>query len=259
MGSSVSIITNDYTCITVVKSGYKFAPIIIKGFSRHPGGYLNWGKYKVRGTNPITNRKNTRAYNANNETAALKLAENDGLINPEIVSLIPSDPPTEKQLEYLKSYEVEPPQDASSDDISAILTRLENPFGTEKEVKINRNTTKEWIIPDPAPNVQLAEFANSCNICFSLFTGESELFDLLVYKLPLRDKAAFYAYSVFLSQNKGKFENLLFHPKRESFYKFADAVSKDQKLIKSLNGRDPADYKSPNRGTMIYKEAIKYI
>lgn len=170
----------------------------------------------------------------------------------------PQDAPTERQIAYLQSYGVEVPNGACKMDISAMLTRLEN-GSHENEELIDSHTIKCYIVPESSPSIALARFASKMGFSFSRYIGAGACLNMLVHGLDSRDKAAFYAYAVYLSIQGGEFENMLDHPHIAEFYEFADAALQDESLMKSIQGRDAHDFKNPNRGTKAYKEAIKYL
>lgn len=258
---SVSMNFEEYDTIEVVADGYTFIPVELDGYVSPSGGYLNYAIFKVAGINPKTGRKNTRTYQARDAAGAVQQAVADGFGNPQAAEIVLHDPPTEKQIDYLHSYGVPVPKSACKGDISAMLNRLKYDGYPQvaKQEKIDETTIKMWIIPKVAVNNELAIFAHKMGFRFSKFIGMDDCLSMLVNGLSARDKAAFYAYAVYLSITGGTLENLLEHPRRADFYKFADAAMQDERIRKSILGRNTVDFQAPNKNTLAYKEAIKYL
>lgn len=105
----------------------------IDGYISPSGGFVNFARFQVTGTNPETKRKNKRVYEVRYEEEAIKLAEEAGLIAPFEVSVLPQKPPTERQLKYAKILEAVLPDGACSLDVSAIISRI-----TDKEEEMPR-------------------------------------------------------------------------------------------------------------------------
>ena len=96
----------------------------LDGYISPSGGFVNYGRFRVIGKNPATNRKNKRVYEVRNEDEARSHAESSGLVGPFEVSVLPSKPPSESQLSYAKSLGASIPDGACSHDVSAIISRI---------------------------------------------------------------------------------------------------------------------------------------
>jgi len=79
---------------------------------------------KVIGINPSTNRKNKRVYEVRNKVDARKCAENKGLVEPFDITVLPSVPPSERQLTYAKVLKACIPDVTCPLDVSAIISRI---------------------------------------------------------------------------------------------------------------------------------------
>lgn len=105
---------------------------VLDGYISPSGGFVNYARFQVIGINPSTKRKNKRIYEVRFEEDARKCAENEGLIEPFEITVLPSVSPSERQLEYAKVLEACIPDGACSLDVSAIISRItdkdENPF-----------------------------------------------------------------------------------------------------------------------------------
>lgn len=97
---------------------------VLDGYISPSGGFVNYARFQVIGINPSTNRKNKRVYEVRIEEDARKCAESEGLIEPFEITVLPSVPPSERQLEYAKVLEACIPDGACSLDVSAIISRI---------------------------------------------------------------------------------------------------------------------------------------
>ena len=75
-----------------------------------------------------TGRKNKRRYEAKDEEKAIALAEANGLAGPFEVQVIPHNPPTDRQVDYLISFGATLPDGAARVDVSAMIGRLKDPI-----------------------------------------------------------------------------------------------------------------------------------
>lgn len=103
---------------------------VLDGYISPSGGFVNYARFQVIGINPSTKRKNKRIYEVRFEEDARKCAENEGLIEPFEITVLPSVSPSERQLEYAKVLEACIPDGACSLDVSAIISRI-----TDKDEK----------------------------------------------------------------------------------------------------------------------------
>lgn len=94
------------------------------GYVSPSGGYVNFARYQVIGINPKTKRRNKRIYDEQSEDRALKKAEDDGFVAPFEITIIPFDPPSERQLSYAKDLGISIPDGACWMDVSALISRV---------------------------------------------------------------------------------------------------------------------------------------
>ena len=247
-----------YKVIVRLSKNGEITPIDLGIYSNPSGGFTNWATYKVTGINSTTKRKNTRKYATVNERSALKLAYEEGLSEASIIEIFPHEPPTENHLNYAKELGLSIPDGACDEDVYAMILRV---IHSKKIVKEEHFDDKiiEYRKPQVSPTTEFAQFACEKGIHFSSYTGESQLLYKTVYHLNERDKFAFYAYCVICNKKHERIGNLNFTPYFEKLYEFADNCIDSQALIRSLNGREPKDYKTPHKGTVIYKETIQFL
>lgn len=218
-----------------------FSMVSLGGYVCPSGGYLNWATYEVAGINPETKRKEKRSYSAQDEAEALELAEKYGLQDPVINAALPHGKPSEWQIERTAGWKM--PADVCKWDVYAILDRQ----GTEGAEDFEESPTEEF-----------AMFAHKMGVSFSRFIGAKALHEHVVNRLQFPDKAAFFAYCVLCSHKGAAVGDMLKAPNLEQLYAFGDMVRDNPALIRSINGRDPADYLKPNKGTAAYKAVAEY-
>jgi len=149
--------------------------------------------------------------------------------------------PTEKQLSYLKDLGVLIPDGITKDDASYMISRATGDDDME------------------SPGPELVSLAVGLGIRFSAFIGATGLLRQIVRQTGERDRAALFGYAVRQSLRGSDLGNMLDDPAVGSFYSFADQVIADPALLRSLNGREPADYIHPYKGTAIYKAAARFL
>lgn len=151
------------------------------------------------------------------------------------------EPPTEKQLAYLKDLGVLVPSGVTKQDASCMISRA---TGEDSE---------------EGPSADLVALAIAFGVKFSAFIGAENLLYYVVNSTSGKDRAALYAYAVQQSLAGLSFGNMLTDPACDRFYAFADVVAADTSLVKSLDGREPSDFLKPQRGTKIYKAAAAFL
>lgn len=252
---SVSVRTESYDSEAYIAKGCTITRLDLGGYTSPSGGHLNWVKYKVQGKNLETGRKNTRRYEARDEAAAADLARKDGLGEPFTFTPEAHDPPTERQIDYLKSWGVEVPGGCVKYDVSAILSRLED---SNDIVSSHKRGGKiiETVRPLPSPTEEFAMYAHEMGLMFSKYISQDALFDRVVANLDDREKAAFFAYCV-LCTREGK---AITDPRKsahtEMIYAFADSAMQNESVMRSILERSSGDYIKPHKGTVAYK-AVK--
>ncbi len=145
--------------------------------------------------------------------------------------------PSDRQLAYLKDLGVLIPDGITNADASCMISRA----------------TGEDDLESPGP--ELAALAAGLGVQFSAFIGAAGLLRQIVGQTGERDRAALFGYAVRQSLQGSDLGNMLEDPAVGSFYDFADQVVADPALLRSLSGRESADYIHPHKGTAIYKAA----
>lgn len=204
------------------------------------GRFLIYRKYKVTGIDEQGKRKIKLCTGVDSQQAIEKAA-NEGLLPPFETEPMEYDPPTERQLNYLKNLGVVIPDNITKDDAINMISRV---VGEDSE---------------EGPHPSLVALAMGLKTEFSAFVGASGLLRAIIGQSRDRDLAALYAYGVRQSMRGGLFRNMLDDPDLPAFYAFADMVVADPALMRSLRGRTADDFKSPHHGTAIYKAATAYL
>lgn len=224
----------------------KLTMIDLKGYKSPSGGYANCAEYNVSGyiPNPKTGNKNVRhLYRLcakNEDDAAQKFKKKYGQDATNLViELIPVEPATENQVNYIHDLGIIVPPDISKADASAILTRVEN---GER----------------PLPSIGFAQLADKLGVCFSLFTDNRSLVNIVVYMSGERTRIAFYAYCVCCFEKHINPTKLKTAPDFSKYFRFADYIRNDDKFMRSLEKREASDYLKPNRNTDAYKAVADY-
>ena len=206
----------------------------IGGYVSPSGGFVNYGRFCVAGTNSSTGRKNTKRYEVQTENDARAAAAADGLVDPLTVQVEQQIPPTDRQMDYALELEAMIPDGVCKDDVSAIISRI---------------TDKDEEAPDPG----LSRYAHACGVKFSRFVGAKALLGYMVGQLQGAARAELYAYAVYRQEKGGSFSDPRRLPVYDALRACGAAVAEDPALMKSLEDRDVYDFAGPNRGTKIYK------
>ena len=142
------------------------------GYVSPSGGFVNYARFQVIGIKPETKRKNKRVYEVRNKEDACKCAESDGLTGPFDVTVLPSTPPSDRQLSYAKSLGANIPDGACAFDVSAIISR------------INDN--------DESPvSEKLARQAHKFGVNFSRYHGRVAIMSIANANLPVMEYSNF--------------------------------------------------------------------
>ena len=206
----------------------------IGGYVSPSGGFVNYGRFCVAGTNSSTGRKNTKRYEVQTESDARAAAAADGLVDPLTVQVEQQIPPTDRQMDYALEFEAMIPDGVCKDDVSAIISRI---------------TDEDEEAPDPG----LSRYAHACGVKFSRFVGAKALLGYMVGQLQGAARAELYAYAVYRQEKGGSFSDPRRLPVYDALRACGVAVAEDPALMKSLEDRDVYDFAGPNRGTKIYK------
>lgn len=170
-------------------------------------------RFIVRGTNPATNRRNKRTYNAGSEVEAIQMAEADGLAGPFEITVEPEDVATERQLAYAKDLGLRIPQGACKTDVSALITRAEE---NDKE----------------ATNPELLTFLAARGWRGSAFTGYGFTLEILYNFVDNpREQIAIYPYYIERAENGLPLGNFDTAPRKDHYLAFADYVLQSPKAL----------------------------
>ena len=114
--------------LAIEKTGFNPMPYIIRSsVEPHPlRGYMNMGRYKVKGKNPETGRASTKTVYAVDETDALKVARQFKLLEPLKVDEVPYDEASTFELDEAREIGVFVPPGAKSPDVVASIQRYKN-------------------------------------------------------------------------------------------------------------------------------------
>lgn len=255
---TVSIKTETHYLEAFSAKGSELTRLQLDGYVSPSGGYQNWSLYKVQGKNPETGRRNTKRFEARDEESAAELARKSGLVEPFTFSVVPHDPPTERQIEYLKSWGVAPPAGCSRHDISAILSRFEDSNDVISSRKIGGRIV-EVVRPLPGPNEEFARYANDMGMRFSLYISQKALFELVVDTLDQREKAALFAYCCLCRHNEIEIGDPRESERCVQIYAFADYAVNDDAVMRSIMMRGIDGFIKPHKGTTGYKAVSKHM
>ena len=255
---AINIRTEVHCVESFSAKGSELTRLQLGGYVSPSGGYQNWSLYKVQGKNPETGRRNTKRFEARDEESAVEMARKSGLVEPFTFSVDPHDPPTERQVEYLKSWGVAPPAGCSKHDISAILSRFEDSDDVISSRKIGGRIV-EIVRPLPGPSEGFAHYANDMGLMFSLYISKKALFGIAVDTLDQREKAALFAYC-YLCRH---YEIEIGDPRESEhcgqIYAFADYAVNNDAVMRSIMMRGSDDFIKPHKGSIAYKAVSKHM
>ena len=179
---------------------------------------LNYYKYRCKAKYSETGRNRTVELTAFSEKDAKLELSNRGFEEPMSVSAIAFPRPTEAQIDYCRDLGILIPKNACKEDVRALISKHLN--------------------NDSIPNPELLQYATDMKIGLSYYIGKKELYDYIFDCLELRDKIAFFAFSIYRFVTNDRYGNLYRHPKKAIFYEFADEKIEDKSFIKSMNSYD---------------------
>lgn len=181
-------------------------------------------EYEVRGTGITTGRQRKRVYRASNEDQARQLALADGT-SVELVTKLPPEPPSERQLEYANGIGLKFPEDVSGAELSSLLTNYErrDKIATERHRK----------------------FAERYDVEFTKYTGKKSLFDNIQTKLieegNERDLLSWFTFRVYRQLVKGELNVPIESPDDAPIQLVVDSVIGDDDIIKSVKRYEGED------------------
>lgn len=173
IGASISVTTRYVEIRQMTKGLLSSIPLdALGGYISPSGGFVNYARFQVTCVNPATKRRNKRIYEVRTEEDACKCAENDGFIGPYEVSVLPSSPPSERQLSYAKTLEAVLPDGACALDVSAIISRI-----TDKDEK--------------PVSPKIAQQAHIMGLKFSRYHGKVAIMNIAKASLSVREYSDF--------------------------------------------------------------------
>lgn len=142
--------------LAMKEAGFNPIPYVIKiEMVAHPlRGFMNMGRFKVKGKSPATNRFNTKTVYALDESNAISAGRLAGLADPVTATEVEFEPATEKSLAVAASQGVYIPTGAKEADVLASIARYE----AWNETTIAKC---QW------------EYAASCGVPLSALAGEA--------------------------------------------------------------------------------------
>ena len=188
------------------------------GYKSPSGGFMNYGMFKVSGINPETGKKRTRkSVHAKTKEDAVRLSK---LAEPITVEVLKFAPPTEANVEEARRLGIKIPKGATFEDLYFLRKR-------GKATPSGQNHA----------NVNLAKYADSIGLEFSLFIDQQSLMELCFNNKNLLLKYEFYAYFVYCVLQNESIDNLKDKSKdlRKKFKEFAKMVIEDSTLQKSID------------------------
>ena len=256
---NVSITTSSYGVDCFLADGENVPCLNLRGYTNPSGGFVNYSRFKVVGKNNATGRKNTKHYDAKDESDVAKLAKADGLSEPFEITFEAHKRDTETENYYiaqLRDYHVPIPEGAIKEDLRSILDRVRYSTIVVSEKKVGKDKVIQRVKAMPSPSEEFAQFADDMGIKFSRYIDEVALFNVTVRELTDRNKAAFFAYCVLCSRDQSQIGDFRKSKHISRLYEFADYAIQNNSILQSISGRDPSDYIKPHRGTVAYK-AVK--
>ncbi len=180
-------------------------------------------KFKISGRDK-DNCKKKYVFNTFNESEARRLAETYGMV-VEATKLLPSEPPTENQLNYAKNLRIEIPPNATKDDVSDLIS-----LTVEK---------------DKPSTERHRAFARGYMVEVTEHIGKRALFDRIHAALvkPGRENelAAWFSYRVYRELVRGAENAPIDGPDHTVIQEVAAQLSLDQSAIKSIRRYDGRD------------------
>ncbi|MBA4302894.1 MAG: hypothetical protein C0424_01580 [Sphingobacteriaceae bacterium] len=171
-------------------------------------------EFQVKALFLATNRKRNITISAKDESDVKEKLHTMGYIEPFEIQELPPEPPTEAQLNYANNLKIQVPSDATKEDLSALIQKS--------------------LDHDSDPNPDLIEFANEMGLHFSKFIGKKSLYSFIFHNLELKDKIAFFVFSIYRWLSDDRKGNLSKHQHKEVFYEFANQQLSNNQFLKSM-------------------------
>ncbi|MGN0902480.1 MAG: hypothetical protein ACI4M9_04270 [Succinivibrio sp.] len=194
------------TCKLKIKRNKKALTEIadIGTYKSPSGGFVNFAKFSVAGTNPATGKTEAKLFRVPTKEIAIALAKKAGLEEPYKVVVYKMQPPTEEQIKQLIKLQLQVPRTVCKLDLDALFARI---FDED----------------ETPPETGIAVFANSLGIRFSRFIGRIALYRNIISRLDKVQLATFYVYAVYISEKGIEMGN----PKNLSIYPILESIGKE--------------------------------
>lgn len=213
--------------------GTVLSRITFPGSYKSPsGGFCNYARFSGRGINPSTGRSNQiKEVYAKTLDAALAKAEREtGFQNIEL-SLVPMDPPTEKQIGFAKELRIQIPSEACKEDMICLISRVADSLEDE---------------PLPGCPQSFANYLDKAGIQFSAYISEPMALEWAANMLPTWEKCRFYAYCVWCHSHNESLTAPDIHPNANLFSTFADRFAEDSAFLQGLQKKSVFNFIRPN-------------
>lgn len=202
------------------------------GYVSPSGGFCNYARFTGRGINPATGRSNqVKVVEARTlEDAVAKVEEQNGLQQVQL-SVIPMEPPTERQIPYAKDLKIQIPAGACKEDVICMISRVAE----------SADDTPLLGCPQA-----LANYLHEAGVLFSAYIGWEDAVSYAVAYLPEREKCRFYAYCIWCWLRSEDILSPVAHSKAPLFEAFAARASEDSGFLECLAKKYHTNFLAPN-------------
>ena len=177
--------------------------------------------FKVIGVGIETGRNRTRTYSAFNEDRARQMALADGT-EPKRIEIMPSQPPTERQLEFARNVGINVPAGATADEVSDLLSIYQD--------------------RDKPATDRHRSFADYYEVETTQYVGKKKLFRLIFNKLSQpgneQELATWFSFRVYREITNASDSATAKHPNDPRLSAIGKQLSEDEKLLKSIRRYD---------------------
>lgn len=202
------------------------------GYKSPSGGFCNYARFSGRGINPATGRSNQIkvVYAKTLDEALAKAEKETGFQNIEL-SLVPMDPPTEKQMGFAKELRIQIPSEACKEDMICLISRVADSLEDE---------------PIPGCPQSFANYLDKAGLQFSAYISEPMALEWAANMLPTWEKCRFYAYCVWCHSHNESLTAPDIHPNADLFSAFADRFADDTAFLQGLHKKSVLNFLHPN-------------
>lgn len=198
-------------------------------------GFQNFPAFVIKGKKASTKRMNTLRIRARDAESACRIVmSSKGLIEPLEISQEAFLPASGKN-----AYGISIPAEACQDDEDALLWSV----------------TSQDDHPIPAG---FMKYLTLREIPMSWLSGRNRAAEAVLKTLDDKSKAELYGYAVDCSIHNWTPGNMLESPRISLYVQFADAASKDARVLMSISSRPGSDIWDPAKNTIAYKFAQRF-